>query len=75
MKVCELCGNAIDTRDGENRCDECADNPAMRGRGDTSETAKAKRKRRNANRRAMDDAMRSLGLTKVRGAMGGTYWE
>jgi len=25
--------------------------------------------------RAKDDAMRSLGLVKVKGALGGTYWE
>jgi len=23
MKVCEICGNEIDTRDGENRCARC----------------------------------------------------
>lgn len=75
MKVCELCGTEISTRDGENRCTACEDNPEMRGRGDTSADAKAKRQRRNANRRARDEVMRSLGLVKVRGAMGGTYWE
>lgn len=41
--------------------------------------ADAKRKARNAraraNRRAHDDAMRSCGLVKVRGALGGAYWE
>lgn len=75
MKVCELCGEEIATRDGENRCPTCGDNPSMQGRGDTAATAKAKRARRNANRRARDEVMRSLGLTKVRGAMGGVYWE
>ena len=38
-----------------------------------------KRRRRNArqrlNRRWRDQAMRDLGLVKVRGAMGGTYYE
>lgn len=29
----------------------------------------------NANRRARDAAYRSCGLVKVRGALGGTYWE
>lgn len=75
MKVCELCGTEICTRDGENRCSACEDNPEMVGRNETPVDAKAKRQRRNANRRARDEAMRSLGLTKVRGAMGGTYWE
>jgi hypothetical protein len=31
--------------------------------------------RRNARRRERDQAMRDLGLIKVRGALGGTYWE
>ena len=35
----------------------------------------AKRARARENRRAHDDAMRSLGLTKVRGNLGGVYWE
>lgn len=30
---------------------------------------------RNATRRAREDAYRSCGLVKVRGALGGTYWE
>ena len=30
---------------------------------------------RNAARRAKDQAMRDLGMAKVRGALGGTYWE
>ncbi len=34
-----------------------------------------RRLRRNAARRAKDDVMRSLGLVRVRGALGGTYWE
>lgn len=33
------------------------------------------RARSTANRKDRDDAMRSLGLTKVKGARGGTYWE
>lgn len=31
--------------------------------------------RARRNRRTRDDAMRSLGLIKVKGAMGGTYYE
>ena len=31
--------------------------------------------KRNFNRRARDQAMRDIGLVKVRGALGGTYWE
>lgn len=65
MKVCEICGDEIGGRDGENRCDRercqaAADKP------------KRKRKRKPS---ARDEAMRSLGMVKVRGAMGGTYWE
>jgi hypothetical protein len=30
---------------------------------------------RNKARRDRDDAMRSLGMVKVRGNLGGTYWE
>lgn len=66
MKVCEVCGEEICTKDGENRCQSC----------ENMEVAKTKRKQQaRAKRRAIDDAMRSLGLVKVRGAMGGTYWE
>ena len=31
--------------------------------------------KRNARRRANDQAMRDIGMVKVRGALGGTYWE
>lgn len=34
-----------------------------------------KRERARESRRARDDAYRSCGLRKVRGALGGTYWE
>lgn len=32
-------------------------------------------RRRNLDRKNKDMVMRSLGLVKVRGALGGTYWE
>lgn len=65
MKFCQTCGIEIDTRDGENRCRTCddAENLAQRRK----QTARAKRER--------EQAMRDLGLVKVRGAMGGVYWE
>lgn len=66
MKVCEKCGDEIDTRDGDNRCQACDGNPAM------APKARAERKR---NRKVMDDALSSLGLVKVKGALGGTYLE
>lgn len=34
-----------------------------------------KRVRRNNARKQRDDLLRSCGLTKVRGALGGIYWE
>lgn len=66
MKVCEICGEEISTRDGENRCQQCEEADSKK------EIRKA---RRRTNRAAREDAMRSLGLVKVRGALGGTYWE
>jgi hypothetical protein len=65
MKVCQVCGNEFDGRDGENTCHSC----------EREEGNKAKRARANANRRARESVLRDCGLVKVRGAMGGTYWE
>ena len=62
MKFCEVCGVEICTKDGENRCDSC-------------EEKSRKSKKATARRRATEAALMSLGLVKVRGAMGGTYWE
>ncbi len=67
MKVCQSCGTEISTRDGENHCNSCEDAK------DAND--KAKRAQARAKRRAIDDTMRSCGLVKVRGAIGGTYWE
>ena len=57
MKVCEICGDEIYTRDGENRCHEC-----------DSEIKAKKRKEKSNRRRERDGVMRSLGIVKVRGA-------
>ncbi len=65
MKVCETCGEEIGTKDGESQCAGCEQN----------ERNKAKRARANVNRRARESVLRSCGLVKVRGALGGTYWE
>lgn len=65
MKFCETCGNEIATKDGENSCPKCEQEE-----GNRKKKAAAKRQRA-----AREDALRSLGLTKVRGALGGTYWE
>lgn len=70
MKVCELCGTEISTRDGENRCQACE---SVQDEVTTKRLQKLKKAR--IARRERDAVMRSIGLVKVRGAMGGTYWE
>lgn len=62
MKVCEVCGEEIGGKDGENRCDSC----------DRKEITRIKR---SMARRMREAALRSCGLVKVRGALGGVYWE
>jgi hypothetical protein len=64
MKVCEKCGEEIDTRDGDNMCQDCEEG-----------TKKAKRDKARLSRKAREEALRSCGLVKVRGALGGTFWE
>jgi uncharacterized Zn finger protein (UPF0148 family) len=66
MKICEGCGAEISTVDGDNRCPSCE-------REEGKKTARNARAR--AARRDRAEVMESLGLVKVRGAMGGTYWE
>ncbi len=63
MKVCEICGEEIYTKDGENRCESCEVKVVNR------------RAKANAARRTREAVLRSVGLVKVRGALGGTYWE
>jgi len=66
MKVCENCGVEIGGKDGvDNLCRKC-DDADMAGR---------KRGRQQKLRREREQAMRDCGLVKVRGALGGTYWE
>jgi len=67
MKVCEICGDEICTKDGENVCCECQDHQDFK--------RKLQLKRVTNNRKAKEEMLRSLGLVKVKGAMGGTYWE
>jgi hypothetical protein len=62
MKVCESCSAEIFTTDGNNRCSQCENKPASK-------------KRARTTRREMDAIMRSCGLTRVRGALGGVYYE
>jgi predicted Fe-S protein YdhL (DUF1289 family) len=64
MKVCNRCGREIATKDGENTCPGGCPR-AKKGRYAAS---KLRRKEREA-------VMRDLGFVKVRGALGGGYWE
>ena len=70
MKVCEECGMEIDTVDGDNKCVMCdaVDNMELRL------TLNAIRNRRK-KQSLMVEAMENLGLVKVRGMMGGIYYE
>ena len=67
MKVCERCGIEISTKDGENLCWTC---DVVVGSAKKENVAKARRQRKER-----DQALRDIGMVKVRGAMGGTYWE
>jgi hypothetical protein len=62
MKVCKNCLMEFDGRDGENTCRDCEQRRKRNG--------KAK-----SRRAAMREVYESLGLTKVRGALGGVYFE
>ena len=61
MKFCEKCGEEIATKDGDNRCRTCEDGKPKRGA-----------KKRKAT---YESVLKNCGLTKVRGALGGVYWE
>jgi DNA-directed RNA polymerase subunit M/transcription elongation factor TFIIS len=66
MKVCNRCGQELTiVRDGENACQQCLD----------ENKKKMSAVKRKAYRQAIDSIMRDCGLTKVRGSMGGVYWE
>ena len=65
MKVCENCGIEIYTRDGENECRQC----------DGADIKTRRAQRQKMQRKARHEAMLSLGLKRVRGALGGTYYE
>ena len=66
MKVCENCGAEIGGRDGDNYCEVC----------DNAETdQELVKQRRKLRRREREALLRSCGLVKVKGALGGTYWE
>ena len=60
MKFCRKCGEELSTRDGINTC--------PKGCKLTKSNAAAQRKARH-------QAMLDCGLVRVRGAMGGVYYE
>ena len=66
MKFCETCATEIATKDGDNLCRDCDERQAY---------GKKRRNGANSQRRLREQAMRDLGLVKVKGALGGTYWE
>lgn len=65
MKVCEVCGREISTKDGDNTCSQCT----------PLEGAAIRRVSRKRIKKERENCYKLLGLKKVRGAMGGTYWE
>ncbi len=64
MKVCARCGEEIDTKDGENTCP----GGCKRKKDGKFRSAKLTRKER-------DDLMADLGMVRVKGALGGHYYE
>lgn len=64
MKVCARCGDEIATKDGENTCP-----------GGCKRKKDGKYKQTKLSRKTREGILSDLGLVKVRGAMGGTYWE
>ena len=66
MKICEMCGDEISTKDGEGLCEACED---------AQDCGRKTRRGGRSNRRMVDSVMADLGMVKVRGALGGTYYE
>jgi len=69
MKFCAKRMAEIDTKDGENICAKCANHAAFDRR------VSRLRERRERDRKGRHEALTSLGLIRVRGAMGGVYYE
>lgn len=67
MKFCEVCLAEIDgAKDGENRCPECKEIETLK---------KHKRRMASVRNRERHELLTSLGLKRVRGALGGVYYE
>ena len=67
MKVCNKCGIEIDGLDGDNSCPDCENSDVP--------SPPQKKKTKTLSRKAREEVMRDLGMVKVRGKLGGTYWE
>jgi hypothetical protein len=82
ITICEVCGYPTDK--------PICDNPACTVRGgipqhiidaakkrdaEKAERQRIAKIRANVNRRAREQAAKDCGLVKVRGALGGIYWE
>ena len=74
MKVCSNCGIEIDTVDGDNFCPEC-DGDVPSGQSEPSPSPPKQLKRKTLSRADREEIYRDLGLVKVRGRLGGTYFE
>lgn len=55
-------------------CEKCGEEIATKD-GDNDCGKCRKKKDRAKRRKEREDVLRSCGLVKVRGALGGTYWE
>jgi hypothetical protein len=56
-------------------CDNCTEKCQKPCANCTCDKKKEAQKRSYANRKAREQVMRDMGLVKVRGALGGVYWE
>ena len=64
MKVCRVCGDQMATKDGDNECRVCED------------VINCPKSRVSYRRRVeREQILSDLGLVKVRGELGGIYWE
>ena len=63
MKLCKICGREISTRGGINECNSCHN------------STNTKRAVLKQERKEQDSLLEDIGLVKVKGAMGGIYWE
>jgi hypothetical protein len=72
---CMVCGKLFT---GQQPLDEWEDFPGQQvGQYlcPACQKARARRARARENRKARESALRDHGMVKVRGALGGTYWE